>query len=146
MTTIHAGIGRLLAGCGGALLIASLFLPWADGPGDVSRNGWELLGVSDVLLVIVGVHGIAAAITGGRFGYFRPDLSLNAATDILGVAAAVILGWLLLFEFPSGASPQLGVYLALAADIAVACGAGDFRVRSAFPSIPDRGTARPGRE
>jgi hypothetical protein len=137
VTTINPGIGRILAGCGGVLLIASLFLPWADGPGDISRNGWGLLRMSDVLLLIVGLHGIAAAITGGRFGYFRPDLSLNGATDILGVVAAFLLGWLLLFDFPSGASPQLGVFLALIADIAVACGTGDFRVRALFPRIPD---------
>jgi hypothetical protein len=136
VSTINTGIGRILAGCGGALLIASLFLPWADGPGDISRNGWELLRMSDVLLLIVGLHGIAAAITGGRFGYFRPDLSLNGATDILGVVAAVLLGWLL-FDFPSVASPQLGIYVALIADIAVACGTGDFRVKTFFPRIPD---------
>jgi hypothetical protein len=135
VSTINPGIGRILAGCGGALLVASLFLPWAEGPGDISRNGWELLRVSDVLLLIVGLHGIAAAITGGRFGYFRPDLSLNGATDILGVVAAVLLGWLLVFDFPSGASPQLGVYVALIADIAVACGTGDFRVTELFPRI-----------
>jgi hypothetical protein len=137
VSTINAGIGRILAGCGGVLLIASLFLPWADRSGDISRNGWELLRMSDVLFLIVGLHGIAAAITGGRFGYFRPDLSLNGATDILGVVAAVLLGWLLVFDFPSDASPQLGVYVALIADIAVASGAGDFRVRTFFPRIPD---------
>jgi hypothetical protein len=135
MSTINPGIGRVLAGVGGALLIASLFMPWADGPGDISRSGWEFLRASDVLLLIVGLHGIAAAITGGRFGYFRPDLSLNGATDILGVVAAVLLGWLLVFDFPSGASPQLGVYVALIADIAVACGTGDFRVTELFPRI-----------
>jgi hypothetical protein len=137
VSTINAGIGRILAGCGGALLIASLFLPWADGPGDVNRDGWELLTTLDVLLLIVGLHGIAAAITGGRFGYFRPDLSLNGATDILGVVAAILLGWLLVFDFPSGANPQLGVYVALIVDVAVVCGAGDFRVRTFFPRIPD---------
>ncbi|MGH2974484.1 MAG: hypothetical protein ACRDLL_06400 [Solirubrobacterales bacterium] len=136
MSTVNAGIGRILAGCGGVLLIASLFLPWADGPGDISRNGWALLRTLDVLLLIVGLHAIVAALTGGRFGYFRPDLSLNAATDILGVAAAVLLGWLLAFDFPSGASPQLGAFVALIGDIAVACGAGDFRVRTFFPRIP----------
>ena len=133
MSTVNPGIGRILAGCGGALLIASLFLPWADSPSDISRDGWELLRMSDVLLLIIGLHGIAAAITGGRFGYFRPDLSLNGATDILGVVAAVLLGWLIVFDFPSGASPQLGVYVALIADIAVACGTGDFRVTAFFP-------------
>jgi hypothetical protein len=143
VSTINPGFGRLLAGAGGVLLIVSLFLPWADGLDGASRNGWELSRTTDVLCVIVGVLGIAAAITGGRFGFFRPDLSLNAAADILGVAATIVLGWLILFDFPSGASREPGVYLALIAAITIGCGAGDFRVRSLFPKIPDRGDRAP---
>ena len=136
MSTINPGVGRLLAGFGGALLVASLFLPWADG-NDVSRNGWELWTMSDVFLLIAGLLGIAAAITGGRFGFFRPDLSLNATADIIGVVATVLLGWLILFDFPSGAGREPGVYLALIAAAAIATGAGDFRVKSLFPPIPE---------
>ena len=138
MSTVNPGFGRLLAAGGGALLIASLFLPWADFPGGVSRNGWEVLTISDVFFLIVGLFGIAAAVTGGRFGFFRPDVSLNGATDILGLTAAILLGWLILFDFPSGASRESGVYLALIAAITIATGAGDFRVRSLFPRMPDR--------
>jgi hypothetical protein len=143
MSTINPGFGRLLAGAGGALLIASLFLPWADSPDGVSRNGWELLTMSDVYFLIAGLFGIAAAITGGRFGFFRPDVSLNGATDIIGLVAAILLGWLILVDFPSGAGRETGVYLALVAGIAISCGAGDFRVRSLFPRMPngDRQTA-----
>ena len=137
MSTVNPGFGRLLAAGGGALLIASLFLPWADFPGGVSRNGWEVLTMSDVFFLIVGLFGIAAAVTGGRFGFFRPDVSLNGATDILGLTAAILLGWLILFDFPSGAGREAGVYLALIAGIAIACGAGDFRVRSFFPQMPN---------
>ena len=137
MSTINAGVGRLLAGVGGALLIASLFLPWAES-GDVSRSGWELWTMSDILFLISGLLGIAAAITGGRFGFFRPDLSLNATADIIGVVATVVLLWLIIFDFPSGAGREVGVYLALIAAIAVACGAGDFRVKSVFPPLPDQ--------
>jgi hypothetical protein len=90
-----------------------------------------------VLFVIVGVCAIAAAITGGRFGFFRPDVSLNGATDILAVVAAIVLGWLILFDFPSDATRAVGVYLALVGTLAVACGAGDFRVTSLFPAIPE---------
>ena len=138
MSTINRGLGRLLAGVGGALLIVSLFLPWADSLDGASRNGWELSGTTDVLFVIVGVLGIAAATTGGRFGFFRPDLSLNATADILAVVASIVLGWLILFDFPSRASREPGVYLALIAAITIASGAGDFKVRSFFPRIPDR--------
>ena len=143
MSTINPGLGRLLAGAGGALMIVSLFLPWADSLDGASRNGWELSRTTDVLCVIVGLLGIAAASTGGRFGFFRPDLSLNAAADILGVAATIVLGWLILFDFPSGASRESGVYLALIAAITIACGAGDFLVRSLFPRIPERDRRSP---
>lgn len=132
MTTINAGLGRLLAGSGGVLLIASLFLTWSEGPGG-SADGWQLLATWDVFLAITAVSGIAAALTGGRFGFFRPDLSFNGMTDIFGVVAGILLAWLILFDLPSGTDPRLGVYLALVGAILIATGAGDFRVKSVFP-------------
>jgi hypothetical protein len=137
MSTINPGFGRLLAGCGGALLIGSLFMPWSESAAGVSQSGWDVLTVSDVLFLITGLFGLAAAITGGRFGFFRRDVSLNGATDILGLIAAILLAWLILFDWPSGASRQAGVYLALVAAAAITTGAGDFRVKSLFPRIPD---------
>ena len=107
MSTVNPGVGRVLAGLGGALLIASLFMPWAEGPGGATRDGWQLFRVADVYLLIVGLHGIAAAITGGRFGYFRPDLSLNGTADILAVVATILLVWLIALDFPSGAARDL---------------------------------------
>ena len=136
MTTINPGLGRLLAGCGGVLLIVSLFMSWSDAAG-VTHDGWQTLRAWDVFLVITGFSGIAAAITGGRFGFFRPDLSLNGMTDILGVIAGILIAWLILFDFPSGATREVGLYLALVGATAVATGAGDFRVRSVFPRMPN---------
>lgn len=141
MSTINPRLGRLLAGLGGALLMASLFMAWSDAAG-VTHDGWQTLSVWDVFLAITGVCGITAALTGGRFGFFRPDLSFNGMTDIFGVMAATLIAWLLLFDFPSGADREVGVYLALIGAAAVATGAGDFRVKSAFPRIP--GADRPG--
>jgi hypothetical protein len=138
MSTINPGIGRLLAGAGGALLIGSLFLPWIDIADGVTRNGWETSTTLDVFSLIAGLFGIAAAITGGRLGFFRPDLSLNGATDILALMAAILLGWSILFDLPPDAGPEPGLYVALVAAIAIACGAGDFSVRSLFPALPER--------
>lgn len=121
------GPGQLIAGAGGALLIISLFLPWADVQG-VSRSGWELWTMADVFFLIAGLIALGAAITGGRIGLFRPDLSLNGATDLLGVVATVLLTWLIIFDFPEGASREIGVFLALIAAIAIVGGAGDYRV------------------
>jgi hypothetical protein len=135
MSTINAGLGRLLAGCGGALLIGSLFMPWSEDAAGAGHSGWEMFTVSDVLFLITGLLGLAAAITGGRFGFFRPDLSLNATADIVAVIAAVLLAWLIVFDWPSGAGRQVGVYVALAAAALTATGAGDFKVKSLFPRI-----------
>lgn len=135
MTTINPAFGRVLAGIGGALLVASLFMPWSADAG-VTHHGWEALNTWDVFLAITGVCGIASAITGGRFGFFRPDLSFNGMTDIFGVVAAILIAWLLLADFPSGADPKAGVYAALTGALLVATGAGDFRVRSLFPRMP----------
>jgi hypothetical protein len=142
MSTINPRFGRLLAGWGGALLIASLFLPWS-GTAGATENGWETVRVSDVFFLITGICGLAAAITGGRFGFFRRDLSLNGMTDIFGVVAGLLLAWLIFFDFPSGASREVGVYLALAGAAAVATGAGDFRVTAWFPRIPGAERAEP---
>ena len=91
MDTSQSATGRVIAGAGGVLLIVCLFMPWADVEG-VSRSSWELWTMADVLFLIVGAVAIGAAITGGRFGLFRPDVSLNGATDILGVVATILIG------------------------------------------------------
>jgi hypothetical protein len=145
MNTSQSGPGQLIAGAGGTLLIISLFLPWADA-GGVSRSGWELWTTADVFFLIAAFLAIVTAITGGRFGLFRPDVSVKGATDLLGVVATMLIAWLIIFDFPAGASREIGVFVALIAAIVIAGGAGDYRVlRGApwFPAIPgdDRRTA-----
>jgi drug/metabolite transporter superfamily protein YnfA len=137
MSTINPALGRVLAGFGGVLLTASLFIPWSKVAGN-TRTGWETLSTWDVFVLITGVCGIVAALTGGRFGFFRPDISFNAMTDIFGVVLSILILWLI-FDFPAGASHQVGVYLALAGAAVVATGAGDFRITSLFPRVPGSG-------
>jgi hypothetical protein len=136
-TTTGRGPGPLIAGAGGVLLIVSLFLPWA-GAGGVDRSGWELWTMADLFLCIAGFVAICAAVTGGRYGLFRPDLSLIGATDLLGVVSTILLAWLLLFDFPEGADRELGAFLALIAAMTIAGGAGDYstlRGAAAFPRL-----------
>ncbi len=127
--------GQLITGAGGVLLIVSMFLPWV-GAGETHRTGFELLTIGDVLLLIVGLVAIVAALTWGRYGLFRPDLSLNGAADLLGLVAAILLAWLILFDFPTGASREVGVFLALVATIAIAGGTGDYSVLRGAPLFP----------
>jgi hypothetical protein len=135
MTSTKSGLGQLICGTGGAVLIVSLFLPWADGAGG-ERSGWELLTMADVFLLIVGLAAIGMALTGGRFGLFRPDLSLRGAADLLGVVATVLLAWLVIFDFADGASREIGVFLALIGAMAVAGGAGDYATLRGAPLFP----------
>ena len=124
---------RLAIGGGGALLIGSLFMPWAGG-----RSGWELFTTTDVYFLIVGVVALAAAITGGRWGLFRADVSLNGAADLLGIVAIVLIAWLLIFDFPDGSSRGAGVFVALAASMLISGAAGDYGVMrgaSWFPRL-----------
>ncbi len=68
--------------------------------------------MADVFFLIVGLVAIGMALTGGRLGLFRPDLSLSGAADLLGLVATVLLTWLVTFDFPEGASREIGVFLA----------------------------------
>jgi hypothetical protein len=127
--------GQLITGAGGVLLIVSLFLPWVRSR-ETHRTGFELLTMGDVLLLIVGLVAIAAALMWGRYGLFRLDLSLNGAADLLGLVATILLAWLILFDFPSGASREVGVFLALVAAITIAGGVGDYSVLRGAPLFP----------
>ena len=139
MIITKPGPGQLIAGAGGVLLIVSLFLPWASADG-VERSGWELLTMADVYLLIVGFVAIGTALTGGRFGLFRPDLSLNGAADLLGLVAIILIAWLVIFDFPDVAGRELGVFLALVAAMTVAAGAGDYRPLHGAPWFPRIGS------
>lgn len=135
MTKKKPKLGQLITGAGGVLLIVSLFLPWA-GTAEADRTGFELLTMADVFLLIVGLVAIGAALTWGRFGLFRADLSLNGAADLLGVVATILVAWLILFDFPSDANREIGVYLALVATITIAGGAGDYSTLRGAPLFP----------
>lgn len=126
---------RLIVGAGGATLLVSLFLPWADA-GGTTRSGWELWTGADVVLLLVAIVAVTAALSGGRIGLFRPDLSLNGAADLLGVVGTLLVVWLAFFDFPADASRGAGVFLALAGVVAVMGGAGDYRVLRGAPAFP----------
>jgi hypothetical protein len=61
---------------------------------------------------------------------------VNGAADLLGVVATVSVAWSILFDFPPGASREIGIYLALASTIAIAGGAGDYSPLRDAPLLP----------
>lgn len=137
---IHTSmLRRLVAGVGGASLIVAPFLPWASVEGS-NRSGWQLCSIPAALCVTVAAFAMITAVTGGRFGLCRPDVSLIGATDLLGVIGMVTLGWLVLVDFPQNASRQPGAILALVAVAVTAFAVADYRPLRGAPLFP-RATA-----
>jgi hypothetical protein len=126
--------GRIVTAAGGVLLIVSLFLPWA-GTAGTHRTGFQLLAVGDLFLLIVGLVAVAVLFW-NRYGLFRPDLSMTGAADLLGLVATILLAWLLIFDFPSDASREVGSFLALIGAIAITAGAGDYSTLRGAPLFP----------
>ena len=133
----------LIAGVGGALLIASLFLPWADAAG-LEQNGWQFNRVLAVYLVIVGVFGIATAITGGQYGIGRADVSLIGATDLLNTTGIVLLAWVTI-DFPEHATRQPGIYGALGLVTITGLAVADYRPLRGAPWFAPIRTGDPAR-
>lgn len=144
MATTTPMYRRLIAGAGGASLIATLFLPWAA-VGGIDRTGWEFNAVAAALFLAAGAFGIATAITGGQFGAGRPDLSLIAATDLLNTTSMLLLAWLIPFDFPEHATRQPGVFGALIASAATAFAVADYRPLRGAPWFPRMETNEPTR-
>lgn len=134
---------RLISGAGGALLIAALFLPWADAAG-LRQSGWQFNTVLAVYLLIAGVFGIATAITGGQYGIGRADVSLIGATDLLNTTAIVLLAWLI-FDFPEHSTRQAGVYGALVLVTITGLAVADYRPLRGAPWFAPVKTAEPAR-
>ena len=130
-TPVHQ---RLVVGVGGAMLIASLFLPWADVSG-VRQDGWEFNAVATAYFLIGGLFGIATAITGGRYGVCRPDVSLIGATDMFNTVAMLLFAWLIL-DFPDRATRLPGVFVALIAAAVTAFAVADYRPLRGAPWFP----------
>lgn len=132
---------RLIVGVGGALLIASLFLPWADVEG-VHQTGWEFNSVAAMYFLIGGVFGIATAVTGGQYGVCRPDVSLIGATDLLNTISMLLFAWLI-FDFPEDATRQPGVFCALISAAMTAFAVADYRPLRGAPWFPPIRTTAP---
>ncbi|OBG34500.1 hypothetical protein [Mycobacterium sp. E3198] len=132
----------MIAGVGGAALMLGLFLPWEDVQG-VNRTGWQSNTIAAALFLVAGVLGIATAITGGKCGLGRPDLSLIAATDLINTTSMLLLAWLISFGFPDHASRQPGVFVALISAAATAFAVADYRPLRGAPWFPFMDTVEP---
>lgn len=132
MTTL---LRRLICGAAGASMLVALLLPWVALQ-DADRVAWGLWKLTFPLCVALAVCALTTAITGGRIGLNRPDVSIVGATDGLGVITTVTLAWLLFYDLPTDASLQPAVILALASAAVAAFAAADYRPLRGAPLFP----------
>jgi hypothetical protein len=116
----QVGQGRLIAGLGGLLLFAFLFLPWFSAAG-VNESGWEGQSSTDIYMLITAMVAVAAALPGTR-AMLVPGVTMSGAAALLGGVATVLLIWLSFIDVPSGEGREVGIYLALVAALLIAVG------------------------
>jgi hypothetical protein len=126
----QVGQGRLVAGLGGLMLFAFLFLPWFS-VGDVNATGWQGQSSTDIYMLITAMVAVAAALPGTR-ALLVPGVTMSGAATLLGGVATVLLIWLSFIDVPSGEGREVGIYLGLLAAILIT--AGGFMSSQATPA------------
>lgn len=119
MDPVRARQGKLIAGVGGLLLFAFLFLPWF-GEGGGNLTGWEGQTTTDIYMLITAMVAVAAALPSTR-AQLLPGVSMSGGAALLGSVATVLMIWLSFID-SGGADRKVGVYLALIAAIVIAIG------------------------
>jgi hypothetical protein len=117
--------GELVAGGGGIALFVFLFFDWFGGVGGFTGNsldGWDGLGgdVTGFIVALTCVAGPALAtlaLAGQRVNIPAPR---GAVTAALGSLSVLIILWRF---FANPGDLKIGIFLALAAAVAVAAGA-----------------------
>jgi hypothetical protein len=116
--------GEWIAGVSGAALLVSLFLDWySAGSGAATANAWESFSVTDVLLAVTGLFGLALALGAAtQRSPAVPQATGGLTVPIAFVAAIVVVIHAL--SLPDGADGrEVGLYIGVVATFGVLVGA-----------------------
>ena len=127
--------GEIVAGIGGVALFVFLFFDWFGGGAEVSGSlvngtatlshpgisGWDALAdLPGFLIILSGVSGIALAYLATAGQRVNIPLQRGAVTALLGALAVLLILWRM---FAGSPTLKIGVFLGLAAAIAITAGA-----------------------
>jgi hypothetical protein len=117
--------GEIVAGIGGIALFVSLFFDWFSsvnalgGGGGVS--GWDFwTDLPGFLIILSGVAGIALASLAAAGQRVNIPVRRGSVTALLGALAVLLILWRM---FAGSPTLKIGVFLGLAAAIAITAGA-----------------------
>ncbi|MEA2466623.1 MAG: hypothetical protein QOJ57_749 [Thermoleophilaceae bacterium] len=115
--------GEWIAGISGAVLLVALFLSWyANSAGD-TVNGWESFSVTDVLLAVAALFGIALALGAATQRSPAVPQTVSQLTVPVAFVAAVAVA-IQALSLPVGADRrEIGLWLGVAAVLGVLVGA-----------------------
>jgi UDP-N-acetylmuramyl pentapeptide phosphotransferase/UDP-N-acetylglucosamine-1-phosphate transferase len=116
--------GEWIAGVSGAVLLVSLFLDWySAGGGAVTANAWESFSVTDVVLAVAALFGLAVAVGAAtQRSAAVPTTVGSLAVPVAFVAAIVVVIHAL--SLPDGADGrEIGLYIGVVATLGVLIGA-----------------------
>jgi hypothetical protein len=103
--------GEVLAGIGGAALLASLFLPWFSSGGE-GLDGWHSLRFTDLFVAVAGFLGLALPLISATQAKADLPISATATAALAGFVAGLLVAYRLLD--PLGEQRDTGIFLALA--------------------------------
>jgi hypothetical protein len=122
--------GELLAGIAGIALFVFLFFDWFGGGTttsgnftiiESSRSGWDsLTDLPGFLIIMSGVAGIALAYLAAAGQRVNVPVRRGATTALLGALAVMLILWRM---FAGSPTLKIGVFLGLAAAVAITAGA-----------------------
>jgi hypothetical protein len=115
--------GEWIAGIAGVVLLVALFLDWYSADGGASANGWESFTVTDVLLAVAALFGIALALGAAtQRSAAVPQTVGQLAVPVAFVAAVAVV--IQALSLPVGAdSREVGLWVGIAAALGVLVGA-----------------------
>jgi hypothetical protein len=127
--------GEMVAGIGGIALFVFLFFDWFGGGAEVTGSvvngtatlshpgisGWDALtDLPGFLIILSGVAGIALAYLAAAGQRVNIPVQRGAVTALLGALAVLLILWRM---FAGSPTLKIGVFLGLAAAIAITAGA-----------------------
>jgi hypothetical protein len=122
--------GEIIAGIAGAALFVFLFFDWFGGGTTTSgnftvitssRSGWDsLTDLPGFLIIMSGVAGIALAYLAASGQRVNIPVRRGAITATLGALAVMLILWRM---FAGSPTLKIGVFLGLAAAVAITAGA-----------------------
>jgi hypothetical protein len=115
--------GELVAGIGGIALFVFLFFDWYGTLNGFrnSTDGWDvIIDLPGFLIALAGVSGIALACLAAAGQRLNIPVRRGAITAALGSLAVLLILWRMVAGSPT---LKIGIFLALAAAVAIAAGA-----------------------